>query len=136
MDWTECGMPEEALAEAVRRAGGIVAVARHFNIDHAVVARWKVVPAPGAIELERLTGVSRHALRPDVFPLSAVLEAPDFDDQWTEARTETDRLKAAIVVLKAKVADLTAENARLTAKIAETQRAPDKFALSVWGPFG
>jgi DNA-binding transcriptional regulator YdaS (Cro superfamily) len=136
MGKTECGTPEEAFAEAVRRAGGPVAVGCHFNIDHTAVASWKVVPAQRAIELERLTGISRHALRPDVYPRSAASEASDFDDQWTEARTENARLKAAIIDLTTKVADLTAENALLMAKIAETELAPEKTALSNWGPYG
>jgi hypothetical protein len=63
-------------------------------------------------------------------------EAPDFHYQWTEARTQNARLEAAIVVLKTKVADLTAENAMLTAKIRETELAPEKIALSNWGPCG
>jgi hypothetical protein len=38
--------PEEALSEAIRRAGGPVAVARHFGINHAAVSRWRVVSRP------------------------------------------------------------------------------------------
>jgi hypothetical protein len=136
MGKTECGTPEDASGEAIHRAGGPVAVGRHFNIDHTAVARSKVVPAPLAIELERLTGVSRHALRPDVYLRSAASEAPDFRDRWRKARIENTRLKAAMVVLKTKVADLTAENAMLTAKIEETELAPEKIALSHWGPYG
>jgi hypothetical protein len=60
--------PEEALKEAIRRAGGAVAVARHFGINHAAVSRWRVVPGPRAIPLEKLTGVARHELRPDLYP--------------------------------------------------------------------
>jgi hypothetical protein len=49
---------------------------------------------------------------------------------------ELRSLKAAIVDLKTKVADLTAENAMLTAKIAEVELAPEKIFFSNWGPFG
>jgi hypothetical protein len=74
--------------------------------------------------------------RPEDYPRSEVPEAPDFHNQWTEVRTQNARLEAAIVVLKTRVADLTAENAVLTAKIRQTELAPEKLALSNWGPCG
>ena len=64
--------------------------------------------------------------RPEAYPRSEAPEAPDFHYQWTEARTQNARLEAAIVVLKTKVADLTAQNAVLTAKIRQAELAPKK----------
>jgi hypothetical protein len=60
--------PEEALARAIEQAGGARATARHFAISHQVVLRWRIAPAKRALPLERLTGVSRHELRPDLYP--------------------------------------------------------------------
>ncbi|PZP64983.1 MAG: hypothetical protein DI604_25710, partial [Delftia acidovorans] len=31
------------------------------------VSQWKKVPAERVLEVERVTGISRHELRPDVF---------------------------------------------------------------------
>jgi DNA-binding transcriptional regulator YdaS (Cro superfamily) len=39
------------------------------GVDKATVTRWaqNKVPAERVVELERLTGISRHDLRPDIF---------------------------------------------------------------------
>jgi DNA-binding transcriptional regulator YdaS (Cro superfamily) len=59
---------EAALTEAIRRAGGIRALARALgNISPQSVSTWGVTPAVRVLEVERVTGVSRYKLRPDVF---------------------------------------------------------------------
>lgn len=59
---------DTALDEAKRKAGGITGLAKAIgNITPQAVSQWKRVPADRAIEVEMVTGVSRHALRPDVF---------------------------------------------------------------------
>lgn len=49
--------------------GAAAEIARALKINHAAVRQWKErgVPAERVLEVERLTGLSRHALRPDVF---------------------------------------------------------------------
>lgn len=60
--------PEEALQKAIEKAGGQSAVARAFKIKQPSVAEWKRCPPHWAIKLERLTGVPREKLRPDLYP--------------------------------------------------------------------
>ncbi|WP_132910251.1 YdaS family helix-turn-helix protein [Sphingomonas sp. BK235] len=68
--------PQEALREAVERAGGQSATARLVGVSQTAVWKWiteaKVLPAEHVLAVERATGVSRHLLRPDIYPLEEV----------------------------------------------------------------
>jgi DNA-binding transcriptional regulator YdaS (Cro superfamily) len=59
--------PIERACDAV---GGQVELAKAMNVTPQAINQWVThnrIPANRVIEIERLTGVSRHALRPDVF---------------------------------------------------------------------
>ena len=43
-------------------------VARDLGITHGAVSQWRAVPAERVLEVERVTGISRHDLRPDIYP--------------------------------------------------------------------
>jgi len=58
---------DKALSEAVRRAGGVRALARELRTSHQVVSKWERAPPTRVLEIERITGVSRYCLRPDVY---------------------------------------------------------------------
>jgi len=60
--------PCEALNIAIERAGGTNALGRILGISHAAVTQWDITPVRRVLEIERLTGVSRHDLRPDIYP--------------------------------------------------------------------
>lgn len=55
----------------VNDLGGLTKTATALGLDNpSVVANWRTrgrIPYQRAIEIERLTGISRHVLRPDVF---------------------------------------------------------------------
>ncbi|MCO6050877.1 helix-turn-helix domain-containing protein [Mesorhizobium sp. RP14(2022)] len=57
----------DIVTKAAAGAGGIVALARHLKISHNAMYSWKRVPAERVIEIERVSGISRHELRPDLF---------------------------------------------------------------------
>jgi DNA-binding transcriptional regulator YdaS (Cro superfamily) len=57
-----------ALREAIEKAGGVVALARELGITHPAIAQWRSCPPLRVLEVERITGVSRHRLRPDLYP--------------------------------------------------------------------
>lgn len=60
---------EAALTEAKRIAGGNVGLAKEIgSITPQAVSQWKCVPPKQVIAVERVTGIPRHVLRPDVFP--------------------------------------------------------------------
>lgn len=55
------------------KAGGPAALAKAISersgksISSQAVSQWKKVPADRVVDVESITGVSRHELRPDVF---------------------------------------------------------------------
>jgi len=58
---------DKVLRDVLRLIGGTRALARELGIDHAAVSRWERVPPLRVLEVERITGVSRYRLRPDVY---------------------------------------------------------------------
>jgi DNA-binding transcriptional regulator YdaS (Cro superfamily) len=58
---------DKVLREVLHLIGGTRALARELGIDHAAISRWERVPPLRVLEIERLTGVSRYRLRPDVY---------------------------------------------------------------------
>lgn len=68
-----------ALMRAVAIAGTQVGLALKIGVTQQAVSKWLktdgLIPGRHAEAVEKLTGVSRHELRPDVFPVQ-VLHAP------------------------------------------------------------
>lgn len=62
------------LKEAITIAGGQSALARAIGVQQCHVWNWlnrnKKVPAQHVLNIEKATGVSRHDLRPDIYPRS------------------------------------------------------------------
>lgn len=61
--------PATGLDAAKESAGGPVELARKMGgISSQAISQWKRVPAERVLEVERVTGVARHVLRPDIYP--------------------------------------------------------------------
>ncbi len=64
--------PFEALQQAVDKAGSQAEIARIAGVSTTAVWKWvqssKRVPAEFVLKIEAATGVSRHDLRPDIYP--------------------------------------------------------------------
>jgi DNA-binding transcriptional regulator YdaS (Cro superfamily) len=58
----------EALARAKAAAGGASGLGRALGITKNAVLQWERVPSERVLSVERATGVSRHDLRPDLYP--------------------------------------------------------------------
>ena len=58
---------EPGVLAAIEAAGSINALARALDIDPAAVSRWRQVPQKRIIEIERVIGVPREKLRPDLY---------------------------------------------------------------------
>lgn len=59
------------LQRAIAIAGGQTALARKLRVTQPCIAQWvrrKRIPPERVLEVERETGVSRHDLRPDIYP--------------------------------------------------------------------
>jgi DNA-binding transcriptional regulator YdaS (Cro superfamily) len=59
---------ESALERAFKAAGNKLTLSKRLGISHQAVAQWTRAPAERVLQLEKLTGVSRHDLRPDLYP--------------------------------------------------------------------
>jgi DNA-binding transcriptional regulator YdaS (Cro superfamily) len=59
------------LRDAISLAGGVSALAKALNVTKGAVSQWqepgRKAPAKHCVAIERLTGISRHKLRPDIF---------------------------------------------------------------------
>ncbi len=65
-------MVSEALKKAVAAAGGQTALANRIGSTQGHISKWlerDYVPPEFVLTIERATGVSRHELRPDIYPV-------------------------------------------------------------------
>jgi DNA-binding transcriptional regulator YdaS (Cro superfamily) len=60
--------PPAIVLEAAMRIGGLSELARKLGIRHTAFYRWAEVPAKRVLKIEKITGISRHELRPDLYP--------------------------------------------------------------------
>jgi DNA-binding transcriptional regulator YdaS (Cro superfamily) len=58
-----------------KQAGSASELARKLKITPSAVLQWDKVPPRRVMEVEKITGVSRHLLRPDIFGARPVAEA-------------------------------------------------------------
>jgi DNA-binding transcriptional regulator YdaS (Cro superfamily) len=67
-------MERRALAAVIEKAGGPTRIGAALKITGQAVSQWRRVPAERVLDVERLTGVLRHDLRPDLYPLIKDME--------------------------------------------------------------
>ena len=58
-----------ALKRAIEAAGGCAALGRKLKITGQAISQWDKVPSAQVIRVARITGISPHELRPDLYPL-------------------------------------------------------------------
>jgi DNA-binding transcriptional regulator YdaS (Cro superfamily) len=54
---------------AIEAAGGLRALARLLGITHNAMMHWDKIPAERIVEIEKVTGIARERLRPDLYRL-------------------------------------------------------------------
>ena len=55
------------LQRAIAAVGSASELARQLGIKPSAVAQWDEVPPKRVLDVERLSGISRYELRPDIF---------------------------------------------------------------------
>lgn len=55
------------IQKAADKVGGIRSLAPLLNITPSALYQWRKVPANRVVEVERITGVPRQELRPDLY---------------------------------------------------------------------
>lgn len=74
MNSTQDSTPATATKRAIKNGGGQSSLARKLKISPQAVQKWAKenrVSHKKVIQVEAETGVSRHELRPDIYPLPA-----------------------------------------------------------------
>lgn len=68
---------DEALERVKSTAGGPSGLAEKLgDITPQAISQWKRVPAERVLDVERVTGISRHDLRPDLSRIFVTLAPP------------------------------------------------------------
>lgn len=78
MEAAQTESPAAALRAAVAAAGSQSALARILGVSQRAVWRWvtegKELPPKHVLAIEAATGVSKHDLRPDIYPRDVLME--------------------------------------------------------------
>lgn len=59
----------QGLELALARTNGAYGLAKAVGLTHQAIQKWQRVPAERVHEVERASGVPRHLLRPDLYPI-------------------------------------------------------------------
>lgn len=55
------------LAKAIAQVKTITALAEKLGLTAQAVSQWEAVPSDRCLDVERVTGVTRYELRPDIY---------------------------------------------------------------------
>ncbi len=65
-------MRTDPLKKAIAIAGGVQRLADALGIRQPSVSGWKRTPVLRVLDVERITGVPRSELRPDIYPADPI----------------------------------------------------------------
>jgi len=57
----------DLVQKGAEKVGGLGKLATGLGIRHQAFYSWKKVPSARVLDFERLTGISRHTVRPDIY---------------------------------------------------------------------
>jgi DNA-binding transcriptional regulator YdaS (Cro superfamily) len=68
-----CAMMDksEALRRAIKNVGGLAGLAAPLGISEQAISQWDEVPPLRVLAVERVSGVPKEELRPDLYPVEA-----------------------------------------------------------------
>lgn len=62
----------QALRRAIKSAGGPRSLAKSLGVTRQAIEQWRWCPPTRVLEVERLSGIPRQQLRPDLYPEEVV----------------------------------------------------------------
>lgn len=62
----------DALQRAIKNVGGLVGLAEPLGVSIQAISQWDEVPPLRVLAVERISGVPRSELRPDLYPAESV----------------------------------------------------------------
>ena len=65
-------MDRKPLERAIAASGGVGPLAKRLGIKPQAVSQWDEVPPLRVLAVEKISGVPRHELRPDLYPREGV----------------------------------------------------------------
>jgi DNA-binding transcriptional regulator YdaS (Cro superfamily) len=78
--------PTDPVRLAAEKAGGIVKLSLALGLSRGAASQWKRIPAERLVEVERLTGIPREILRPDLYRVQqSYTESPGSSEDRTDA---------------------------------------------------
>ena len=60
-------MRNKITQQAIDASGGYTALARLLKVSVPTVHKWKQIPPERCLAVEKISGINRHKLRPDVY---------------------------------------------------------------------
>lgn len=61
--------------------GGPAGLASKLKLSKQAVGKWKCVPHKRVLDVEKITGISRHDIRPDIYPLDGNYNNSEAEDE-------------------------------------------------------
>ena len=111
----------EIIRIAAESVGGVPILARRLGLTRQAIYQWKEVPADRVAEIAAATGISRAALRPDLYEAAAtdgaVPELPAMPERtedrvaWAEAQARVLRRGPVAAIDREALADLVEADA-------------------------
>lgn len=80
--------------KAARKAVGVKAIAEALNVTEQAITQWRRVPINRVLDVERVSGIPRHQLRPDFY---AAISVPSQGECSTVAADPQPPTQAAAV---------------------------------------
>lgn len=68
--------PSDPVKLAAEKAGGIVKLSLALGLSRGAASQWRRIPAERVLEVERVTGIPREILRPDIYPVQQSYTGP------------------------------------------------------------
>jgi len=65
----DLAMANEALERAITAVGGLTKLAGSLGVTKQAISQWEEVPPLRVLAVERASGIPRHELRPDLYPV-------------------------------------------------------------------